>query len=222
MKLIALSFLYLLTIQSESFGNQQAPDQNAIINIPVFNEPLEGEVEFKFIHRDQISFLKSLIRVYPDFPKAGILFEDFLPILNNPKGMELVIDLIAEFLKNQKIDAICGLESRGFLIGSALAYKMKLPFIPLRKKGKLPGDVYFTTYEKEYGLDTLCLAKNAITQDQSILIIDDLIATGGSAKAAIDLIRQAKASPVLFISLLEIKSLEGRNLLGIPSFNLID
>lgn len=178
--------------------------------------------DFKTLHKADIALLKSQIALYPDFPKPGILFEDFFPLCSNEKAFKLCIDLLAERYKTQNIDVIVGLESRGFILGSALAYKLGVAFVPIRKPGKLPGLTYSVSYEKEYGLDTLTISKTALKKNQRVLIIDDLIATGGTAKAGIELVTLAGGIPVEFASILEVKELGGRKKLSIPSFNLLD
>lgn len=177
---------------------------------------------FKALNAKDIAYLKSQIVTYKDFPKPGILFQDFLPIMINEKSFKICIDLLYNRYKNKDIKAVVGLESRGFILGSALAYKLGVGFIPVRKPGKLPGPIYTVSYEKEYGSDTLSISQSALGKNQRVLIIDDLIATGGTAKAAIELVKMANGEPVEFASILEIKELEGRGKLGIPSFNLID
>src|SRR5690606_5255177 len=124
--------------------------------------------------------------------------------------------------KRLNIEKIVGLESRGFILGAALAHELHIGFVPMRKAGKMPGEVFEASYEKEYGVDTFVLSKQALLPRQRVLIIDDLIATGGSAKAAIDLVHLAQGEVVEFVSLLEIPSLKGRSKLHVPSFNLLD
>ena len=176
----------------------------------------------KALHQEEIAFLKAQIVSYKDFPKPGILFDDFSPILNNPKAFSMCIDLLYSRYKNKNIETIVGLESRGFILGAALAYKLGVSFVPARKPGKLPGPIYSITYEKEYGVDTLAISAEGMQKNRRVLIIDDLIATGGTAKAAIELVRLAGGDPVEFVSLLEIKELKGRSKLSTASFNLID
>lgn len=178
--------------------------------------------EFKAMHHAEISYLKSLVKRYNDFPKSGVLFEDFLPIVHNPRGLQVVIDLFAERYETQDIDLIVALEARGFILGAAVAYKLGLGFVPIRKPGKLPGETYSAEYQKEYGVDTLYLAKDAIKFGQRILIVDDVIATGGSARAAIELVKLAGGTPVEFATLLKISSLEEQTRLQISHFTLID
>jgi len=176
----------------------------------------------KALHADELNFLKSLVVTYPDFPKPGITFANFLPILHDAQAFATTIDLLAQRYKNKNIDAIVGLESRGFILGAALAYKLGISFVPVRKPGKLPGSTYSVTYQKEYGFDTLVIAQDSLQSGQRVVIIDDLIATGGSARAAIELVRLAGGQPVEFVSLLKVDALEEQALLDIPSFNLID
>lgn len=180
------------------------------------------EALFKALYKDEIFFLKNRIRTYENFPKPGILFEDFFPILSDKEAFQQCVDLLYEWYKDKNIEVIVGLESRGFILGSALAYKLGVGFVPVRKPGKLPGLNHSVSYKKEYGVDTLVIAQSALELNQRVLIVDDLIATGGSAKAAIELVQLAGGTPIEFFSLLEVKGLEGRMTLGIPSFNLID
>lgn len=177
---------------------------------------------FKALHAQEIDLLKSHIVQYPDFPKQGILFSDFLPILGDAQAFALCIDLLAERYKMYNISAVVGLESRGFILGAALAYKLGIRFVPVRKPGKLPGPTYSVIYKKEYGSDTLVIAQSALQKGQRVLIIDDLIATGGSARAAIELVTVAGGVPVEFVTLLQLKELAHQARLPIPAFNLID
>ncbi len=176
----------------------------------------------KILYADELDFLKSLIVTYSDFPKPGFMFANFLPMLNNPKAFQLIIDLLAQRYITKNISAVVGLESRGFILGAALACKLGVGFVPVRKPGKLPGAIYSVNYQKEYGSDTLVIAQDALQKDQRVIVIDDLIATGGSARAAIELIRLAGGQPVEFVSLLQIDALEEQAHLSIPRFNLID
>jgi adenine phosphoribosyltransferase len=188
----------------------------------VSRKELLSDALLKGLLQEEIAFLKSQIVSYEGFPKPGICFDDFSPLLNNSKAFSLCIDLLYLHYKDKNIEAVVGLESRGFILGAALAYRLGVGFVTVRKPGKLPGPIHSVTYEKEYGVDTLAISAKGIEKDLRILIVDDLIATGGTAKAAIELIRLAGGNPVEFVSLLEVKSLEGRSKLGIPSFNLID
>ncbi|MCB1111174.1 MAG: adenine phosphoribosyltransferase [Chlamydiales bacterium] len=205
---------------------ERAIDKNDWHRDPQFGghsrKELIKDAIFKNLHRDEIREIKEQIVMYPDYPKEGILFQDFMPVMRNPSTFKSAIHLLAERAKNKEIDVVVGLESRGFIVGGALAYELGVAFVPIRKAGKTPGKVIEVTYEKEYGTDSFALAEGAILQGQRVLIVDDLIATGGSARAAVDLIMRAGGIPVEFNSLLEIPALEGAKSLGIPTFNLID
>lgn len=137
-----------------------------------------------------MNLIKSLIRTIPNYPKQGILFRDITTLLQDPKGFAMVIDGLAEHYKNQTIDKIAGIEARGFIIGAALAYKLGVGFVPVRKIGKLPADTISQEYALEYGIDHLEIHTDAIRAGEQVLLIDDLIATGGTAEAAYALIQQ--------------------------------
>ena len=127
---------------------------------------------------------------YDNFPKEGVLFKDMFPLFSAPRYLKLLIDFIYDMYRFDDIDIIVGLESRGFLLGVPLAYKMNRGFVPIRKKGKLPGETYQESYEKEYGQDTCEIQCNSISQGDKVLLIDDLIATGGSMQAAVQLVEK--------------------------------
>lgn len=135
-------------------------------------------------------FLKSKIRAINDFPKQGIVFRDITTLLKDKDGFEKMIDIFFERYKDKNIELICGIESRGFIIGSALSYKLGVGFVPIRKKGKLPAETIKQEYDLEYGSDVIEIHKDAILPGQKVLLIDDLIATGGTAVAAADLIEK--------------------------------
>ncbi|MBP6870290.1 adenine phosphoribosyltransferase [Candidatus Babeliales bacterium] len=177
---------------------------------------------FKVLHADELNFIKNLVVSYPDFPKPGIIFANFLPILNNPQAFAMTIDLLVQRYKALNLNAVIGLESRGFILGAALAYELGVSFVPFRKPGKLPGPIYSVNYQKEYGFDTLVVSQDSLQPGQRVIIIDDLIATGGSARAAIELVHLTGAQPIEFVSLLKVAALEEQAYLSIPRFNLID
>jgi adenine phosphoribosyltransferase len=135
-----------------------------------------------------VSIIKSFIRTVPDYPKPGILFRDVTGLLEDARGLRMAVDLIVHRYIDQDIDLVAGIEARGFIFGTAVAYELGLGFIPLRKAGKLPGEVVGIDYELEYGEDRIEMHLGAIAPDAKILLIDDLIATGGTAQAAIQLI----------------------------------
>lgn len=134
--------------------------------------------------------IKHLIRTIPHYPKQGIMFRDITTLLQDPKGLSMVVDGLAEQYSNQKIDKIVGIEARGFIIGAALAYKLGVGFVPIRKPGKLPAETIGQEYALEYGSDKLEIHTDAIAQGEQVLLVDDLIATGGTAEAAVALIQQ--------------------------------
>ncbi len=140
--------------------------------------------------------LKDTIRTIPDFPKPGIMFRDITTLLTNRRAFaEAVIQLSAPY-QNKNIDNVAGIEARGFTFGAAIAYELGIGFVPIRKKGKLPFKTYEQTYDLEYGTDTLEIHADAIRGQEKVLLIDDLIATGGTAQAAVHLLRQAGANVV--------------------------
>jgi adenine phosphoribosyltransferase len=187
----------------------------------ISRQKLLKDALYKAANNDKLNLIKNELKIYENFPKPGITFIDFLPILANPITFATCIDLLAEHYKNQNIDAIVGLESRGFILAAALALKLNASFVPVRKPGKLPCAIHSFSYKKEYGSDTFTIAQNSLT-NKRVLIIDDLIATGGSARAAIELVKLAGGTPVEFITILQVKELAHLTKLGIPSFNLID
>lgn len=154
--------------------------------------------------------LKNYIRNIQDYPKAGILFRDITTLLQNKDAFKYAIDKMAEQVESEKIDYIVGAESRGFLIGSALAYKMNTGFIPVRKKGKLPYKTISEEYALEYGTDTLFMHEDAIKKGERVLIVDDLIATGGTALAMIKMVEKLGGIVAGSSFLIELKELNGR------------
>ena len=166
--------------------------------------------------------LKALIRDIPDFPKPGILFRDITTLLNNPQGWQHLIEQMAEACQELSPDHIAGMESRGFILGATLAYKLGLGFIPVRKPGKLPAAVYSADYELEYGSDRLEMHQDAFTPGSKILIVDDLIATGGTAAATARLIAQAQGELVGFAFVVELSALNGRSKLpDVPVISIL-
>tara|TARA_B110000196_G_scaffold282355_1_gene263547 strand:+ start:538 stop:1065 length:528 start_codon:yes stop_codon:yes gene_type:complete len=153
--------------------------------------------------------LKDHIRSIPDYPKKGILYRDITTLIKNEKAFAATIDLIVERSKKYKIDKIAAIESRGFVFASAVSYLLKKPFILLRKKNKLPADKHSIDFELEYGTATIEVHKDSINKNDSVLIIDDLIATGGTADAASKLIKMSSASVVAFIFVINLFDLGG-------------
>ena len=153
--------------------------------------------------------LKDFIRSIPDYPKKGILFRDITTLIKDEKAFTESIDQMIERSKKFKIDKIAAIESRGFVFASAISYLLKKPFILLRKKNKLPGDTYSVDFELEYGTATIEVHKDSIDKDDSVLIIDDLIATGGTAKAAAELIEISGGNVAAFIFAINLFDLGG-------------
>lgn len=154
--------------------------------------------------------LKDYIRNIKDYPKEGILFRDITTLLKDKDAFKLAIDKMAEQVKDKKIDLIVGAESRGFLIGSALAYKMNCGFIPVRKKGKLPYKTISEEYALEYGTDTLFMHEDAVKKGDNVLVVDDLIATGGTALAMIKMVESLGGNVIGSSFLIELEELNGR------------
>jgi len=164
--------------------------------------------------------LKDAIRDIPDFPKPGIMFKDITPIMKNPVLSNQVLDHLAEVYRDQKIDAVAGIESRGFLFGYPLAMRLGVPFILIRKKGKLPHKTIQYDYDLEYGTATIEMHIDAIQAGERILIHDDLLATGGSAEAAGKLIEKAGGVVAGFDFLVELEFLNGASKLKAFSNNI--
>ena len=157
--------------------------------------------------------LKEKIRTVPDFPKKGIMFRDITTLLKDPQGFNHLIDLLTERYKGKKIDLIAGIESRGFIIGSPLAHRLNVGFIPIRKKGKLPAKTLSQEYTLEYGKDSVEIHTDAIQSGLKVLLIDDLIATGGTALAAAQLINKLEGVVVECCFVIDLPELGGRKLL---------
>ena len=169
--------------------------------------------------------IKSLIRNIPDFPAPGIVFRDITTLLSNSQGLRYTIDALAQKCREAELqpDYIVGMESRGFIFGPPLAYQLETGFIPVRKPGKLPAAVHSIEYELEYGTDRLEIHQDALESDARVLIIDDLIATGGTAKATANLLEKLGCEVVGFGFVIELKDLNGRkHLPDLPIITLVD
>ena len=166
--------------------------------------------------------LKKYIRTIPDFPKKGIMFRDITTLIKNGKALKKVVDAIAAKYKRQKIDVVVGAESRGFIVGAGVAYKLGVGLALVRKKGKLPCKTISATYDLEYGTDTVEMHRDAIKKGQRVLIVDDLLATGGTASAAVDQVRKLGGKIVGIAFIIELVDLKGRNKLkGYEIFSLV-
>ena len=158
--------------------------------------------------------LKDLIRNIPNFPKLGVQYKDIESIVENPEAFSFVIDQFANALTNNQVDKVLALDARGFLFGAALAHQQKIPLVLARKKGKLPGECVSQTYQLEYGEAEFELQKTAISANEKVLIIDDVLATGGTAAAAVSLVEQLGGVVSLFGFVIELDALNGRSKLG--------
>jgi adenine phosphoribosyltransferase len=166
--------------------------------------------------------VESFIRDVPDFPKPGILFKDITPLLQSREGLRQAIAGLAAAVDPSTYDLVCGIESRGFIFGTALAHHLDKGFIPIRKPGKLPWKTAAESYELEYGTDTIEIHMDAVAPGQRVLMVDDLLATGGTMAAAHKLVRRIGGLPVASVFVIELGFLNGRERLGdVPSHSLI-
>ncbi len=154
--------------------------------------------------------IEDYIREIPDFPKKGIIFRDIMPLFGNAEGLKLSTDSIKNILSDVDFDLIAGSEARGFLVGAPVAYAMNKGFVPVRKKGKLPYETISADYELEYGTATVEIQKDAIKPGQRVVLIDDLLATGGTLGAMIKLVEQLGGEVVKIVCLIELCGLKGR------------
>lgn len=176
------------------------------------------------VSREKADWLKSTIRDIPDFPKPGIVFKDLTTLLKDPVAFSYVIDVFCEKYAPMKLDYIAGIEARGFILGPAIAHRLNIGFIPIRKPGKLPAKVQRESYELEYGTDSLEIHMDATEPGQRVVIIDDLLATGGTAAAACRLMKTLKSEVVGVGFVVELGFLKGRSKLpsGTDVFAIIE
>ncbi len=159
-------------------------------------------------------FLKQLIREVPDFPKAGILFYDITTLLKDKVGFATLVDILGQRYIGRRVDLVLGIEARGFIFGPALAYRLNAGFVPVRKPKKLPAETARWTYELEYGSDTLEVHRDAISPGQSVIIVDDLLATGGTALATTKLVESLGGKVASLAFIVELDFLKGRDKLA--------
>ncbi len=168
--------------------------------------------------------LRSSIRNIPDYPRPGVMFRDITTLLGNAQAFRRAIDELVHPFAGSKIDKIAGIEARGFILGGAIAHQLSSGFVPIRKKGKLPHDTVRIAYSLEYGIDEMEMHKDAITPGEKVILVDDLIATGGTAEAAAKLLRQMGADIVAACFVIDLPDLGGREkleALGVPVRTLI-
>jgi adenine phosphoribosyltransferase len=166
--------------------------------------------------------LRAAIRDVPDFPIKGILFKDITPILRDPNLFRLAVDTMADRHKGKKVDIVVGIDARGFIFAGAVAYKLGVGFVPVRKKGKLPHKTVVTSYTLEYGSETSEMHADSIRRGDNVIIVDDLLATGGTAMAAAELVRQLGGNITEIDFLIELSFLKGRDRLkDYPVFSAV-
>jgi adenine phosphoribosyltransferase len=157
-----------------------------------------------------VNDLKKIIRDVPDFPKKGIIFKDITTLLKDQKALRSAVKLLTRECKKYKVNKILGIESRGFILGVPVAFELKAGFVPVRKPGKLPATTISETYELEYGQDSIEIHKDAVNPGDRVIIVDDLLATGGTARAAANLVKKCGGETVLMAFLIELTFLNGR------------
>lgn len=161
-------------------------------------------------HESQIRIIESRVRTIPDYPKPGIMFRDITPVLKDKEAFRACVDVLKDKTKDMKIDYIVGIDARGFIIGSALAYALGLGFVPARKKGKLPFKTIETEYALEYGTATLQMHSDSVEKGDKVLIVDDLLATGGTAKAVGEMVGRLGGKIEGYVFVIELEDLKGR------------
>ena len=157
--------------------------------------------------------IEEYVRSIPDFPEPGIIFRDITTVLQDADGLQLAIQSMQDCLKDTEVDVIAGTESRGFIFGVPIAYNLHKPFVPVRKKGKLPCETVEKTYDLEYGTATIEMHKDAVKKGEKVVLLDDLIATGGTMKAAAELVEELGGEVVKMLFLIELSDLNGREVL---------
>ncbi|KAH8106188.1 adenine phosphoribosyltransferase [Cristinia sonorae] len=176
-----------------------------------------------------VEYIKSHLVPHPDFPKKGIVFLDIFPLLRNPLAFETLITNFVHHLTSstaaksptKKIDVIVGLDARGFLLGPIIALRLGAAFVPVRKRGKLPGQCHTASYEKEYGVDNFDIQVDAIKPGQTVVVVDDLIATGGSAKAAGELVTKCGSQVLEYLFIIELTFLKPSEKLDAPLYSIV-
>jgi adenine phosphoribosyltransferase len=172
-----------------------------------------------------VADLQAAIRTIPDYPKAGILFRDITTLLGDPKSFRRAVDELVHPWAGAKIEKIAGIEARGFIIGGAVAHQLSAGFVPIRKRGKLPHETVRIAYSLEYGLDEMEMHKDGIRPGEKTILVDDLIATGGTAEAAVKLLKEIGADVIAAIFVIDLPDLGGRariEQLGVPVRTLVE
>lgn len=170
-----------------------------------------------------MSDFTKFIRDIPNFPKPGVSFKDITPLLSNGSAFNAAIDIFVNRFKSELIDVVVGIDARGFILGAALAHRLGIGFVPIRKSGKLPYDCYEVTYDLEYGVDTIAIHQDAFPDGSHVLICDDVLATGGTLAASVELVKKLNGNIVGIALLLELTQFEGRkNVPNQPIFSLVE
>ncbi len=171
---------------------------------------------------DTLAYVRELVRDIPDFPAPGILFRDITPLLANPKAFHIVLDLMAHRFVGEHVDAVVGIESRGFIFGGALAARLNASFVPVRKAGRLPGRTDRVSYSLEYGESELEMHRDSLPEGARVIVVDDLLATGGTAAAAGELVDRQGAQVIAYVFAVELSLLDGaKRLEQAPVFSVI-
>jgi adenine phosphoribosyltransferase len=179
-------------------------------------------VQAPTIEFDRLTYVRNLVRDVRDFPQPGILFRDITPLLADPKGFHIVLDAITERFMGEHVDAVVGIESRGFIFGGALAARLNASFVPVRKPGKLPHRTDKVSYSLEYGESELEMHRDSLSEGAHVLVVDDLLATGGTAAAAGELVYRQGAHVMAYAFVIELSSLSGRErLLPSPVISIV-
>ncbi len=165
---------------------------------------------------------KEKIRSIKDYPKEGITFRDITTLLKDGEAFREAIDAMKDLVKDEAIDKVVGIEARGFILGAPLAYDLGVGFVPIRKPGKLPADTHSAEYELEYGFDTVEMHVDAIEKGEKVLIVDDLLATGGTGSAAVEICKSAGADVIGCLVLIELDGLNGRDKMPVPVYSLME
>jgi adenine phosphoribosyltransferase len=169
--------------------------------------------------------LEAAIRTIPDYPKQGILFRDITTLLGNPRAFRRTVDELVHPWAGSKIDKVAGIEARGFIIGGAVAHQLSAGFVPIRKRGKLPHETVRIAYSLEYGLDEMEMHRDAIEAGQKVILVDDLIATGGTAEGAVKLLKELGADVIAAVFVIDLPDLGGKakiERLGVPVRTLVE
>src|SRR5690606_39262365 len=189
---------------------------------PSSTPPYSGGQVVVPLEFDAVGYAKRMIRSIPDFPEPGVLFRDITPLLADPKGFHIVLDAIAHRFVGSQVDAVVGVESRGFIFGGALAARLNASFVPVRKPGKLPSRTDKVSYSLEYGESELEMHRDSLREGAAALVVDDLLATGGTAAAAGELVHRQGAYVLAYAFVIELASLGGRErLLPVPAVSIV-